>query len=135
MPTSVSPLAADLIKRMLVVDPTKRISMEEVMQHPWYNRQPNSWQEVAVKEPVMAEPFTEEQIRAGFVDQDVLDSFKVLGYVNDEVLTALISDQPNVERVFYAVLLRRKQEHLENYQPEGKLNPKLPFNTECQLIT
>ena len=30
----------DLISRMLVVDPDKRISMDEIREHPWYTTNP-----------------------------------------------------------------------------------------------
>ncbi|GLD96979.1 hypothetical protein PINS_up005662 [Pythium insidiosum] len=32
----VSPMAKDLIKRMLVVDSTKRLSAEQVLKHAWF---------------------------------------------------------------------------------------------------
>ncbi|GJE85232.1 serine/threonine-protein kinase [Phanerochaete sordida] len=35
MPTYIDPLAKDLLSRMLVVDCKKRISMTEVLEHPW----------------------------------------------------------------------------------------------------
>ncbi|OKL60277.1 Serine/threonine-protein kinase ark1 [Talaromyces atroroseus] len=35
IPSFISPEARDLIKRLLVLDPEKRISLEEVQQHPW----------------------------------------------------------------------------------------------------
>ncbi|KAL2693999.1 Serine/threonine-protein kinase ark1 [[Neocosmospora] mangrovei] len=35
IPKWVSPEATDLIKRLLVLDPEKRISLEQVMEHPW----------------------------------------------------------------------------------------------------
>ncbi|OAA33133.1 serine/threonine-protein kinase Eg2 [Moelleriella libera RCEF 2490] len=35
IPSFVSPEASDLIKRLLVLDPEKRISLEQVQQHPW----------------------------------------------------------------------------------------------------
>ena len=35
IPPNLSPEARDLIKRLLVLDPEKRISLEEVETHPW----------------------------------------------------------------------------------------------------
>jgi len=35
LPESVSPLAADLVNRMLTVDPASRLSIKEVQRHPW----------------------------------------------------------------------------------------------------
>jgi hypothetical protein len=36
LPTHLSELSRDLIPRMLVVDPLKRITVEEIRQHPWF---------------------------------------------------------------------------------------------------
>jgi serine/threonine protein kinase len=36
LPTHLSELSRDLIPRMLVVDPLKRITIEEIRQHPWF---------------------------------------------------------------------------------------------------
>ena len=36
MPTSLSEEAQDLIRRMLVVEPEKRITMPEIKNHPWF---------------------------------------------------------------------------------------------------
>jgi 5'-AMP-activated protein kinase catalytic alpha subunit len=38
IPTHVSPDAQDLIQRLLVLDPEKRISIEEIREHKWFNR-------------------------------------------------------------------------------------------------
>lgn len=36
LPTHLSPGARDIIPRMLLVDPLKRITIAEIRQHPWY---------------------------------------------------------------------------------------------------
>ena len=36
LPSHLSPSARELVLRMLVVDPIKRITIAEVRQHPWY---------------------------------------------------------------------------------------------------
>ncbi|CAG8885032.1 unnamed protein product [Penicillium nalgiovense] len=35
VPSFVSPEAKDLIKKLLVLDPAKRIPLEEIQRHPW----------------------------------------------------------------------------------------------------
>jgi aurora kinase len=35
VPSFVSPEARDLIKKLLVLDPEKRIPLEEIQRHPW----------------------------------------------------------------------------------------------------
>ncbi|MFO0116194.1 MAG: hypothetical protein ACK521_00740 [bacterium] len=37
MPEFISGDGADLIKRILTTDPTKRITVEQIKQHPWFN--------------------------------------------------------------------------------------------------
>lgn len=39
LPTHLSELSRDIIPRMLVVDPLKRISIEEIRKHPWFRTQ------------------------------------------------------------------------------------------------
>lgn len=36
IPDFVSPSAADLLRKILVVDPQKRLNLRQIMQHPWY---------------------------------------------------------------------------------------------------
>jgi len=38
-PPNISEECKDLIKSLLIVDPTKRASLKEVMQHPWYTKE------------------------------------------------------------------------------------------------
>jgi serine/threonine-protein kinase SRK2 len=42
MPHGVTPECADLISRLLVTDPTKRASLDEVKGHPWYDDMPHA---------------------------------------------------------------------------------------------
>lgn len=37
-PLAPSPEAADLLLKLLTADPKKRIRVEEILEHPWYNR-------------------------------------------------------------------------------------------------
>ena len=41
MPSSLSEDTQDLIRRMLVVDPEKRITMEEIKNHKWFKSNTN----------------------------------------------------------------------------------------------
>ena len=36
IPSHVSPHAADLIRRILVRSPTKRLGIKDIMEHPWF---------------------------------------------------------------------------------------------------
>ncbi|KAI8802294.1 kinase-like domain-containing protein [Cladochytrium replicatum] len=39
MPQHISPLAKDLVSKMLVIDPKRRITMDKIMSHPWFTSQ------------------------------------------------------------------------------------------------
>ena len=39
---SISEEGRDLISRLLVADPARRIKMDQIWQHPWYRRGPSS---------------------------------------------------------------------------------------------
>ena len=36
---NISDVAKDLVQKLLVVDPVKRLKAEEVLQHPWFHNQ------------------------------------------------------------------------------------------------
>ncbi|KAI3649906.1 hypothetical protein MP228_005538 [Amoeboaphelidium protococcarum] len=121
IPDYVPQDAADLVRRMLVVNPEKRISMQEVIRHPWFNKlryQPNF--EGPLRNPPNEDslkPFSDEQIRD--LDFDILGSLSVLGYGSDQdIVRALRSNEPCYEKVFYWLLMQRRNEYLESYEPE-----------------
>ncbi|KAJ3090583.1 hypothetical protein HK102_003289 [Quaeritorhiza haematococci] len=116
IPDHVSPPAKDLIKRMLVVDPAKRITMKEIMTHCWFTSQspknngqilPGAMDHVATVRPV-DDP--------GLIDQEIIQSLGLLSSTNeDDIVGALMSPDPNPEKVFYNLLCQRKYEFFENY--------------------
>jgi serine/threonine protein kinase len=103
IPEFVAPDAADLIRRMLVVNPAKRITIEEVEQHPWFTKRPYNWKN-GVNGPVYTPPSAQslapldrEVIEADF---DILDNLQTLGYgTHFEIINALTSSEPNYEKV------------------------------------
>ena len=80
MPSSLNPRAADLIGRMLQVDPYKRIRMHDIINHPWlkisvpiYANMPNA---IVIK--------CEDQFE---IDQQIYSEVKAMNFpieANDE---------------------------------------------------
>ncbi|KAJ3122344.1 hypothetical protein HK098_002932 [Nowakowskiella sp. JEL0407] len=108
IPDFISADAKDLIKRMLVIEPSKRITMKEIFSHPWFNSH-----EPKLKEQIypVSPPVSESRI-----DYDVVNSLGLLGWGTEEELkTALMLEGPNMEKVFYYLLIQRKYEFFENY--------------------
>eukprot|EP01004_Peranema_trichophorum_P003045 NODE_2059_length_1702_cov_66.735909_g1762_i0.p1 GENE.NODE_2059_length_1702_cov_66.735909_g1762_i0~~NODE_2059_length_1702_cov_66.735909_g1762_i0.p1 ORF type:complete len:478 (+),score=93.26 NODE_2059_length_1702_cov_66.735909_g1762_i0:84-1517(+) len=47
MPDTIPPLAADLIRKLLNTDPDKRLSIPEIIQHPWFRQ--DGWEDSMLK--------------------------------------------------------------------------------------
>ncbi|KAI8880847.1 Pkinase-domain-containing protein [Backusella circina FSU 941] len=112
MPDNISRQAQDLIRRILVVDPTKRLTVEQIMAHQWFRE----------TEPVniglLPVPPTESEIGQPVsdpseIDDRILETIKFLwGETKDEVvINALIQKEHNMQKVVYVLL----QQHAERY--------------------
>lgn len=108
MPSSLSEDSQDLIRRMLVVDPEKRITMEEIKNHKWFKSNSN----------VLPEPFPVQIAHLSDVDDidpEIISNLMTLGWdTEQELISAILSPEDNVEKVFYQFLYERKCEFLEN---------------------
>ncbi|TRM62174.1 kinase-like domain-containing protein [Schizophyllum amplum] len=60
MPSFIDPLAKDLLSRMLVIDVSKRITMQEVLAHPWLQTPPSL---IGSKLPIASTPTMRALIR------------------------------------------------------------------------
>jgi serine/threonine protein kinase len=123
IPDTVPRDAADLIRKMLVLNPAKRITIKEIEQHPWFTKIPYNSKlsgDSPLRSPPSPEsikPLAPEDLPS--VDVDIIASLGVLGYgTEEEIIKALISPEPNYEKVFYWVLRQKKTEFLENFDPE-----------------
>uniref|UniRef100_A0A8R7U9H0 SNF1-related protein kinase catalytic subunit alpha KIN10 n=1 Tax=Triticum urartu TaxID=4572 RepID=A0A8R7U9H0_TRIUA len=90
LPSHLSALARDLIPRMLVVDPMKRITIHEIREHPWFqNRLPR----------YLAVPPPNTTQQAKMIDEDTLKEIVNLGYDKDHVCESLCNMLQNECRV------------------------------------
>jgi 5'-AMP-activated protein kinase catalytic alpha subunit len=64
LPSHLSPGARDLIPRMLLVDPLKRITVPEVRQHPWFAVHLPRYLAVMQADPVAAGAHVDEELVA-----------------------------------------------------------------------
>ncbi|VAH85309.1 unnamed protein product [Triticum turgidum subsp. durum] len=97
LPNHLSDLAMDLIPRMLIVDPMKRITTCEIRDHPWFqNRLPRY---LAVPPPKTAQQAKME------IDEDTLQDVANLGYDKDHVCESLCNRLKNEETVAYYLIL------------------------------
>ncbi|KAG2426687.1 hypothetical protein HXX76_012997 [Chlamydomonas incerta] len=97
LPSHLSPGARDLIPRMLLVDPLKRITIPEIRQHPWFNMHLPRYLAVMQAEPVVGVPrideeILEEVVRLGFDREGLLDSLRSRSANKATVTYYLMSD-------------------------------------------
>lgn len=103
MPSFLHPDSQDLIRKMLVLDPKKRITISQIRQHPWFNANhlcvpitPN------IENTKICETIDP-------IDDEIFRSLVCLGFSDEEGLYhSLISNQPNIEKAFYFLLDERK---------------------------
>lgn len=129
MPEDLSVEAQDLISRIFVADPKQRITMNELWDHPLVHKYdsnfgldgPEGSKEVAIGPAPKLEDWT-IQLPAD-VDREILRNMRTLWHSEPEssLLNKLTNRDINQEKVFYAALLKHREDHLENYMgdPDG----------------
>ncbi|KAI7896652.1 kinase-like domain-containing protein [Mucor mucedo] len=112
MPDNISRSAQDLIRRILVVDPSRRLNMQQIMAHPWF------CETEPINMTVLPVPPTEKEIGqpvadASEIDDRILETIKFLWgeTSNDTVINALVQKEHNMQKVVYVLL----QQHAERY--------------------
>jgi len=111
MPDYLDPLAKDLIWRMLVVDPERRLKMKDIMKHPWFTDNGN----LSNCNPVTTslDKITDDRFDFDNLDTDILNNLKTLWpeYSQSDITGQLTSKGPNWQKTFYSLLVQ----HRENY--------------------
>jgi 5'-AMP-activated protein kinase catalytic alpha subunit len=96
LPSHLSPGARDLIPRMLLVDPLKRITIPEIRQHPWFTVHLPRY--IAV---LQAGPSSSI---GTMVDSDLVREVERLGFEHSFIIESLRSRQQNKATVAYHLL-------------------------------
>lgn len=129
MPPELSMEAQDLIRRIFIPDPKRRITMDGLWDHPLlhkYDRQfgldgPEGSKEAAIGPTPKLEDWTIK--RSSDVDREILRNMRTLWHSEPEssLLRKLTNRDINQEKVFYAALMKHREDHLENYvgDPDG----------------
>ncbi|GLD94811.1 hypothetical protein PINS_up003436 [Pythium insidiosum] len=103
LPSHLSELARDLIPRMLVVDPMKRITIPEIRQHPWFQQD---------LPPYLQHPPEVVENEVCKIDEDVVEQCLALKFptrVTREQLMMIIQRRENHPvRVAYELILDHK---------------------------
>ncbi|KAG1736084.1 uncharacterized protein EDB91DRAFT_1142665 [Suillus paluster] len=117
VPAYIDPMAKDLLSRMLVVDVTRRITIPEIMGHPWFNKPTPGI--VYVPAPSVAE-LALPLPSAARIDPDLLESLRVIwGRHGDiDIIKAdLLSSagEGTLAKAFYFLLQHYREQTLKDY--------------------
>lgn len=94
---NISPNAVDLIQQMLKAKPSERITIEDVMQHPWINQDINEIPENKI-----------------IMDENAMDYFTKKGKVNDAMTEALKHERLPEDQAFKVVEVNSLKSRMRN---------------------
>uniref|UniRef100_A0A672SL42 BR serine/threonine kinase 2 n=1 Tax=Sinocyclocheilus grahami TaxID=75366 RepID=A0A672SL42_SINGR len=126
MPHFIPPDCQNLLRGMIEVDATKRLTLEQIQKHTWYiggKNEPEPEQPAPRKVAIRMLPSTED------IDPDVLESMHSLGCFRDKnkLMKDLLSDDDNQEKMIYFLLLDRKERYPshedQNLPPRNEIDP------------
>uniref|UniRef100_A0A3Q3NFN8 Serine/threonine-protein kinase BRSK2-like n=1 Tax=Labrus bergylta TaxID=56723 RepID=A0A3Q3NFN8_9LABR len=126
MPHFIPPDCQSLLKGMIEVNPEKRLSLEAIQKHVWYQGGRN---EPCPEQPPPRRVCVRRILSLTELDPDVLDSMHSLGCFRDRVkLTRdLQCEEENQEKMIYYLLLDRKERYPsyedEDLPPRNDVDP------------
>ena len=112
MPLDIDDDAKDLLSRMLAKDASKRITMPEILQHPFYLSQaPATFGHVAPDLDTIARPIASLDM----IDTDIFANLRTLwhGTPEDEIIESLMNNERNWQKGIYHMLVDYRGKHLE----------------------
>ncbi|KAF7212258.1 transcript variant X8 [Nothobranchius furzeri] len=125
MPHFIPPDCQNLLRGMIEVDATKRLTLEQIQKHTWYLAGKNEPEpEQPVPRKVAIRTLSSEEI-----DPDVLESMHSLGCFRDKdkLTKDLLSEDDNQEKMIYFLLLDRKERYPshedQNLPPRNEIDP------------
>lgn len=123
MPSEIQGPSRDLLFRMLEKDPERRITMPQILQHPFFISQPPK---VTPGRPLVPPPSLDEVEKPvnsrSEIDPDIMGNLKTLwhGASDDEIVDALLSREKTWEKAIYHLLVKYRTRHLENYNMDDE---------------
>ncbi|KAJ3437462.1 protein kinase [Anaeramoeba flamelloides] len=114
VPSTLTKIQKDLLRRMLTVDPKKRITIEEIKKHPWFNLN-LSKKYTHPKPTINYETICKKEIKTEEIDKNLIDSLKQFGWTDlNEIYTSLLSTEVNTIKVFYYFLKKKNFQKLNS---------------------
>ncbi|KAF8892071.1 kinase-like domain-containing protein [Infundibulicybe gibba] len=117
MPDDIDPLAQDLISRMLTKDTDARITMPDILRHPFFMLEtPKPAGEIPPRLSDISQPI-------GDIDSDIFDNLRTLwhGTPDSDIIENLQDGKQNWHKRIYYLLIEYRRKHLEDSLEEHKL--------------
>ncbi|KAK4686868.1 serine/threonine-protein kinase HSL1, negative regulator of Swe1 kinase, partial [Tremellales sp. Uapishka_1] len=118
MPSEIQGSARDLLKKMLEKDPERRITMPDILVHPFFtSRPPRGIPGRSLVSPPALNEVERPVNSPADIDADIMGNLKTLwhGAAEDEIIAALMSREKTWEKAIYHLLIKYRNKHLENY--------------------
>ncbi|WAR07491.1 HUNK-like protein, partial [Mya arenaria] len=113
LPDAVSRDCRDLIKRLLNPDPERRITVEEMLKHPWIAEGPGC--------PLVRAPCP-NKVKADTIDNSILRHMaENQGFRIGEVVRYVTGNVPSSATAMYCLIHRKLQKHYGNLRASGKI--------------
>ncbi|KAF5383570.1 hypothetical protein D9615_003518 [Tricholomella constricta] len=117
MPSDMEPLAQDLIRRMLTMDVTERITMPDIMAHPFFTMHPPKVNSRSIPRLMStAEPIESPSS----IDPDIFANLRTLwhGTPDDDIVESLTNAEATLQKGIYRLLVQYRANHMETYRDE-----------------
>ncbi|KAF7294399.1 CAMK/CAMKL/GIN4 protein kinase [Mycena kentingensis (nom. inval.)] len=120
MPHDIDPLAQDLIAKMLTINVQNRITMPELLAHPFYTS-------IKPKATARAVPSLEHIARPigslASIDPDIFANLRTLwhGVADAQIAESLRNDERNWQKGVYHLLVDYRNRHFDDYDDEDQL--------------
>ncbi|TVY93337.1 Serine/threonine-protein kinase [Lachnellula willkommii] len=114
--------AASLIWRMLQVNPRDRINLSQIWRHPLLRKYDYLDKLGGGRYPLSpnVEDCGRPVLRRSDINKELLRHLRSLWHTLSEqqLMSALLCEEPNPQKLFYSLLLRYRDAQLENYMPD-----------------
>ncbi|KAI6775411.1 hypothetical protein HG530_002169 [Fusarium avenaceum] len=122
MPGFLSPEAEDLIRRMLQVNPDRRITLKEIWRHPLVRKYAylDDFSDLNSQPPDIRKGFQYTPVPAKDVDSQLVRQLRSMWHMfsENDLKLKLTCDEPNDQKAFYWLLHHYREQQLEDFKPE-----------------
>ncbi|KAI9483278.1 MAG: kinase-like domain-containing protein [Benjaminiella poitrasii] len=136
IPNWVSPAAKDLLFRMLVVDPNKRLNFNEILSHPWMISTHVSHKDSFLVHSPSLMVWNNDQLKYPLISNSndlngpTRETLKVLwrDLSHDQLVSALMEKSPNIQKLTYYLLQQKRQKR------DSHSNKDLVYSDTKQMV-